>query len=61
MIDTMSSTPKWTLKVWRGLIERQLSGWMMYIPGVRNSNEVKTLKVFTGAAVVVGNRVDITT
>jgi hypothetical protein len=48
MITTMVSTPDWNLKVWRTLIDKQLSGWMMYIPGVKDSNEVKVMKSFTG-------------
>lgn len=46
MITEMSSTPKWTLRPWKASLEKQLSGWTMYLPGVSNSDAVVGVKVF---------------
>lgn len=48
MINHMVSTPNWTLKIWRSLMEKQLGGWTSYIPGLKSTNEMKTIKTFTG-------------
>eukprot|EP00607_Mallomonas_marina_P009671 CAMPEP_0182420002 /NCGR_PEP_ID=MMETSP1167-20130531/4473_1 /TAXON_ID=2988 /ORGANISM="Mallomonas Sp, Strain CCMP3275" /LENGTH=166 /DNA_ID=CAMNT_0024595345 /DNA_START=162 /DNA_END=662 /DNA_ORIENTATION=- len=46
MIDLMVKTPKWTLKPWKETMESQLSSWIMYVPGVGTSDEVKNIKKF---------------
>ncbi len=46
MVETMVTTPTWTLRSWRGTMEKQLDSWMMYIPGMSGSTEVKMLKNF---------------
>jgi hypothetical protein len=48
MVQLMVATPNWTLKSWKVLLEKQLDSWMMYIPGMSSSSEVKTVKQFKG-------------
>lgn len=44
----MASTPNWTLRPWKATIDEQMSSWMMYLPGVKNSNETKDIKTCKG-------------
>jgi len=48
MIDLMTQqdASKWTLRMWKSTIEKQLDSWTMYIPGISGTNEVQQLKGF---------------
>ena len=46
MLEEMSRSEKWTLRSWKQTIEKQLSSWMLYIPGMSNTNEVKSIQNF---------------
>ena len=46
MMDMMTSVPKWSLKPWKKTMDSQLNSWMMYVPGVSSSDEVKEIKEF---------------
>lgn len=47
MMELMTSVPKWSLKSWKITMDNQLNSWMMYVPGVSSSDEVKEIKEFT--------------
>ena len=47
MMDLMTNAPKWSLKSWKVTMDNQLNSWMMYVPGVSSSEEVKEIKEFT--------------
>ena len=47
MMDLMTNAPKWSLKSWKVTMDNQLNSWMMYVPGVSSSDEVKEIKEFT--------------
>lgn len=44
MVDTMLSNPNWTFRPWKQIMEEQLGSWMMYIPGMSSSQDVKEMK-----------------
>ena len=44
MVDTMLAHPNWTFRPWKQIMEEQLNGWMMYIPGMSSSQDVKEMK-----------------
>jgi hypothetical protein len=48
MLEQMIATePKnWTLRPWKKTMEDQLNGWIMYVPGVSSTSEVKEIKHF---------------
>jgi signal recognition particle GTPase len=46
MIENMAKSETWTLRTWKSTIETQLSSWMMYVPGMSSSDEVKLAKNF---------------
>jgi len=48
MLEQMMATePKnWTLRPWKKTMEDQLNGWIMYVPGVSSTSEVKEIKHF---------------
>jgi hypothetical protein len=48
MLDTMVKEEKWTFRLWKGVIEDQLSSWLMYIPGVSGSKDVEDMKGLKG-------------
>lgn len=48
MMATMVNEPKWTFRVWKTVLEDQLNSWMMYIPGMSSSKDVKDLKGLKG-------------
>lgn len=48
IVERMVNAPSWTLKSWKDMIEGQLSGWTMYIPGINNTDDVKLAKKFKG-------------
>ena len=49
MIESMASTPNWTLRSWKSTIESQLNSWVMrFIPGMTSSNEGKEISKFKG-------------
>lgn len=47
----MAEANSWTFRNWKGLLEQQLSSWMMYIPGVSGSKDAESLKEFKGESV----------
>jgi hypothetical protein len=47
MMELMTTVPKWSLKSWKVSMDSQLNSWMMYVPGVSSSDEVKEIKEFT--------------
>jgi hypothetical protein len=52
MIETMVTSPKWTLRQWKVVLEDQLGSWMMYIPGMGSADEVQQVKTFKGVTAV---------
>eukprot|EP00600_Ochromonadales_sp_CCMP1393_P006223 CAMPEP_0174959716 /NCGR_PEP_ID=MMETSP0004_2-20121128/3329_1 /TAXON_ID=420556 /ORGANISM="Ochromonas sp., Strain CCMP1393" /LENGTH=174 /DNA_ID=CAMNT_0016208061 /DNA_START=163 /DNA_END=687 /DNA_ORIENTATION=- len=46
MLETMLSGEKWSLRPWKKTLEDQLNSWAAYIPGMRNSGEMKELGSF---------------
>lgn len=48
MLELMISSPTWTLKPWKQVMETQLSSWTMYIPGVSSAPEVKEITKLKG-------------
>ena len=41
MIQLMTTSPKWTLAMWKGTMDEQLNSWMMYIPGMGKQADVE--------------------
>lgn len=48
MLQMMLTTPSWSLKVWKVTIEEQLGSWALYLPGMKNTPEVKDTQSFEG-------------
>lgn len=46
MVEGMASAKDWTLRSWKAVIDKQLNSWVMYIPGMSSSNEMKSVKTF---------------
>jgi hypothetical protein len=44
----MVTTPKWSLKDWKITVEQQLGSWALYIPGMKDSAEIKDTQAFKG-------------
>lgn len=48
MLETMLSGEKWSLRPWKKTLEDQLSSWLMYVPGMKDSSETKELNAYKG-------------
>ena len=48
MLKSMTEGKDWTLRSWKDSIGKQMNSWMMYIPGMSSSNDVKKLQEFKG-------------
>ena len=48
MMESMLSGQKWSLRPWKKTMEDQLSSWVKYIPGMKDSSEMKELNAFKG-------------
>jgi len=44
----MLESKKWTFRPWKQVLETQLGSWMLYIPGMSNTSEVKEIKKLKG-------------
>lgn len=42
----MVNNDKWTFRLWKDIIDTQLSSWLMYIPGMSGREEMKEVKEF---------------
>jgi hypothetical protein len=47
-MQMMVTTPKWSLKDWKITVEQQLGSWALYIPGMKDSAEIKDTQAFKG-------------
>ncbi len=45
-MDTMVQTKKWSLNHWRVTLEESLNSWLLKIPGMKDSNEVSSIKQY---------------
>ena len=55
MIDLMIKNNDWSLRPWKQVMEDQLSSWLMYIPGMSNSNEAKEMKGMKGSNLLMSH------
>lgn len=46
MIEQMVSSQKWNLRHVKGTLEKQLSSWTMYVPGVKGAEQTKQVQAF---------------
>lgn len=46
MIDLMMSSKTWNLRHVKGTLEKQLSSWTMYVPGVKGAEQTKQVQTF---------------
>lgn len=53
MVESMSAADSWTYRNWKGLLEDQLSSWMMYIPGVSGSKDAAAVKEVKGERILI--------
>lgn len=49
MVETMVSTPTWTLRNFKKGMDDQLESWLMYVPGVSSSSEIQDMKKLRGS------------
>ena len=45
-MDTMVQTKKWSLNHWRVTLDESLNSWLLKIPGMKDSNEVASIKQY---------------
>ena len=48
MVEHMASTPIWSLRSWKQVMESQLSSWLMYIPGMKSTANAQELTKMKG-------------
>jgi hypothetical protein len=48
MMQMMLTTPNWSLKIWKITVEKQLGSWALYIPGMKDSTEIKDTQAHKG-------------
>lgn len=49
MLEVLTTNEDWSLRSWKLAIEKQLSSWLLYIPGLNNANEISKVKGMKGS------------